>query len=145
MMARGFADGPDLWDLWRGGEKVGAVALLGQSRVTWHHFHAKIKTCSRLQGSHRSMIVLDDEGHHRIVEMMWEIIYVDGSVNEFEDNMIWRAADLLGVPSRQRIELRQRIAADGAALAPMKCSATVKVQGGRSPYSGEVGSPSTVR
>jgi uncharacterized tellurite resistance protein B-like protein len=49
---------------------------------------------------------------------MWEIVYADGSVNEFEDNVIWRAADLLGVSSRQRIELRRRIAADRAALAP---------------------------
>jgi uncharacterized tellurite resistance protein B-like protein len=61
--------------------------------------------------------VLDDEGRRRIVRMMWEIIYVDGGVNEFEDNIIWRAADLLGVSSRQRIELRQRIAADVATLA----------------------------
>jgi len=45
------------------------------------------------------------------------IVYVDESVNEFESNIIWRAADLLGVSSRQRIELRQRIAADRAALA----------------------------
>jgi uncharacterized tellurite resistance protein B-like protein len=49
--------------------------------------------------------------------MMWEVVYVDESVNEFESNIIWRAADLLGVSSRQRIELRQRIAADRAALA----------------------------
>ena len=54
---------------------------------------------------------LDDEGRRLIVKMMWEIVYVDGSVNEFEDNIIWRAADLLGVSSRQRIELRQRISA----------------------------------
>ena len=61
--------------------------------------------------------VLDDEGRRRIVKMMWEVVYVDESVNEFESNIIWRAADLLGVSSRQRIELRQRIAADRAALA----------------------------
>ena len=61
--------------------------------------------------------VLDDEGRRRIVKMMWEVVYVDESVNEFESNIIWRAADLLGVSSRQRIELRQRIAADRVALA----------------------------
>lgn len=61
--------------------------------------------------------VLDDEGRRRIVKMMWEVVYVDESVNEFESNIIWRAADLLGVSSRQRIELRQRIAADRAAPA----------------------------
>jgi uncharacterized tellurite resistance protein B-like protein len=60
---------------------------------------------------------IDDEGRRQIVKMMWEIIYVDGSANEFENNIIWRAADLLGVSSRQRIELRQRVAADRAASA----------------------------
>ncbi|MGB8639985.1 MAG: hypothetical protein WCD30_17895, partial [Pseudolabrys sp.] len=33
-------------------------------------------------------------------------------VNEFESNIIWRTADLLGVSSRQRIELRQQVAVD---------------------------------
>lgn len=59
---------------------------------------------------------LDDEGRCRIVKMMWEIVYADGSVNEFEDNIIWRVADLLGVSSRQRVELRQQIATRRAAL-----------------------------
>jgi uncharacterized tellurite resistance protein B-like protein len=53
---------------------------------------------------------LDEYGRRRIVEMMWEIAYADGQVTEFEDNLIWRAADLLGVSSRDRIELRQRVA-----------------------------------
>jgi uncharacterized tellurite resistance protein B-like protein len=43
--------------------------------------------------------------------MMWEIAYADNRVSEFEDNLIWRAADLLGVPSRTRVELRQQVAA----------------------------------
>jgi len=63
--------------------------------------------------------VLDDEGRRRVVIMMWEVAYVDESMNEVASNIIWRVADLLGVPSRQRIELRQRIAADRAALAPV--------------------------
>ncbi len=54
--------------------------------------------------------VLDEEGRARIVEMMWEIVYADGRRDELEDNLLWRAADLLGVSSRERIELRQRIA-----------------------------------
>jgi uncharacterized tellurite resistance protein B-like protein len=53
---------------------------------------------------------LDDEGRQRIVEMMWEIIYADGRLNEFEDNLVWRAADLLNVSSRDRVEIRQRVA-----------------------------------
>jgi uncharacterized tellurite resistance protein B-like protein len=53
---------------------------------------------------------LDEEGRARIIEMMWEIVYADGQRDELEDNLLWRAADLLGVSQRQRIELRQRIA-----------------------------------
>jgi uncharacterized tellurite resistance protein B-like protein len=54
---------------------------------------------------------LDEEGRRRVVEMMWEIVFADGRVSEFEDNLLWRAADLLGVSSRERIELRQLVAA----------------------------------
>jgi uncharacterized tellurite resistance protein B-like protein len=53
---------------------------------------------------------LDEAGRRRIVEMMWEIVYADGRVTEFEDNLLWRAADLLGISSRDRIELRHQVA-----------------------------------
>jgi uncharacterized tellurite resistance protein B-like protein len=53
---------------------------------------------------------LDEEGRAKIIEMMWEIVYADGQRDELEDNLLWRAADLLGVSPRERIELRQRIA-----------------------------------
>jgi uncharacterized tellurite resistance protein B-like protein len=58
--------------------------------------------------------LLDDSGRQHVVEMMWQIAHADGRVTEFEDNLIWRAADLLHVPSRARIALRQRVAAGGA-------------------------------
>jgi len=61
--------------------------------------------------------VLDDEGRYQTVRMMWEIVYADGKPNEFEANTIWRAADLLGVSSRERVALRQLVLADKAALA----------------------------
>jgi hypothetical protein len=41
---------------------------------------------------------------------MWELVYADGQVSAFEDNVVWRAADLLGVSSRDRIDLKHRIA-----------------------------------
>jgi uncharacterized tellurite resistance protein B-like protein len=53
---------------------------------------------------------LDDAGRARLVEMMWQIVYADGAVTEFEDNLIWRAADLLHVSRDQRIALRTRVA-----------------------------------
>jgi uncharacterized tellurite resistance protein B-like protein len=54
--------------------------------------------------------VLDEEGRAKVVEMMWEIVYADGARDELEDNLLWRAADLLGVSQGERIALRQRIA-----------------------------------
>jgi uncharacterized tellurite resistance protein B-like protein len=53
---------------------------------------------------------VDEAGRLRIVEMMWELVYADGQANEFEDNVVWRAADLLGVSSRDRIDLKHRVA-----------------------------------
>jgi len=41
-----------------------------------------------------------------MVEIMWEIIYCNGRGTEFESNLIWRAADLLGISSRERIAAR---------------------------------------
>ena len=66
---------------------------------------------------------LDDEGRHRIIAMMWEVVFADGEVSEFEENVVWRVAELLGVPNRDRIALRQQAAdepADEPAEGPMK-------------------------
>jgi uncharacterized tellurite resistance protein B-like protein len=83
------------------------AAAADRSAVDLYHFTRQLND------------VLDEEGRQRIVKMMWQIIYADERVNEFESNIIWRTADLLGVSSRQRIELRQRVAADKAALNPV--------------------------
>ena len=40
-------------------------------------------------------------GRQQVIEMMWQIAHADGRVTEFEDNLIWRAADLLHVPRRR--------------------------------------------
>lgn len=52
---------------------------------------------------------LDELGRARMVEMMWQIVFADGRMTEFEDNLIWRAADLLGVSQNERIALRERV------------------------------------
>ena len=56
---------------------------------------------------------LDESGRQQIIEMMWQIAHADGRVTEFEDNLIWRSADLLHVPSQARIALRRRVAESG--------------------------------
>jgi uncharacterized tellurite resistance protein B-like protein len=60
---------------------------------------------------------LDDKGRHQVIQLMWEMAYVEGRLNGFVANVIWRTADLLGVPSRQRVEIRQQIAAERLILA----------------------------
>jgi uncharacterized tellurite resistance protein B-like protein len=52
---------------------------------------------------------LDEEGRLRIVEMMFEVAYADGGLSEFEDNLVWRAAELLNVGSRDRIRIRREV------------------------------------
>jgi uncharacterized tellurite resistance protein B-like protein len=54
---------------------------------------------------------VDETGRLRIIEMMWELVYADGKVTEFEDNVVWRAAELLGISARDRIDLKHRVAA----------------------------------
>jgi uncharacterized tellurite resistance protein B-like protein len=56
----------------------------------------------------------DEADRERIVEMMWRLVYADGALHEFEDNVIWRVAELLGVDPKARIRLKQA-ARSGAA------------------------------
>ena len=77
---------------------IASATLVEGEAVDLYHFTSVI------------MRSVDEEGRLRIVEMMWEVVYADGQVSEFEDNVVWRAADLLGVSSRDRIELKHRVA-----------------------------------
>jgi uncharacterized tellurite resistance protein B-like protein len=54
---------------------------------------------------------LDQDGRKRIIEMLWEIVMADGVVHEFEANLVWRTAELLGISTRDRVLLRQQVAA----------------------------------
>ena len=55
-----------------------------------------------------------DKARRRVVEMMFEVAYSDGALSEFEDNVVWRAAELMHVSSRERVTIR-RDARKGAA------------------------------
>jgi uncharacterized tellurite resistance protein B-like protein len=84
---------------------IASATLVEGEAVDLYHFTSVI------------MRSVDEEGRLRIVEMMWELVYADGQVTEFEDNVVWRAADLLAVSSRDRIDLKHRVAARIAAPA----------------------------
>ena len=54
---------------------------------------------------------LDQDGRKRIVEMLWEVVMADGVVDEFESNLVWRVAELIGVSTRDRVVLRKMVEA----------------------------------
>ena len=78
---------------------IASATLVEGEAVDLYHFTSVI------------MREVNEAGRLKIVEMMWELVYADGQVTEFEDNVVWRAADLLAVSSRDRIELKHRVAA----------------------------------
>lgn len=61
---------------------------------------------------------LDEEGRRQVVGMLWEMAYADGDIHEFEENVIWRVAELLGVSTRDRVALRQSAKEAGAQVKP---------------------------
>jgi uncharacterized tellurite resistance protein B-like protein len=79
-------------------ELIDAAVAADHDAVDFYHF------------THTLMRTLDASGRQRIVEMMWQLVYADHHVTEFEENVMWRVADLLGVSARQRIELKERVA-----------------------------------
>jgi uncharacterized tellurite resistance protein B-like protein len=87
-------------------QMIASATLIEGEAVDLYHFTSVI------------MREVDEKGRLRIVEMMWELVYADNQVSEFEDNVVWRAADLLAVSSRDRIDLKHRVAERRAAAGP---------------------------
>ncbi|MET0221620.1 MAG: TerB family tellurite resistance protein [Tardiphaga sp.] len=84
---------------------ITAATLVEGEAVDLYHFTSVI------------MRVVDEPGRIRLIEMMWELVYADGKVSEFEENVVWRAADLLAVSARDRMELKHRVAEKAAVSA----------------------------
>ena len=53
---------------------------------------------------------LDHAGRLKVIEMMWEMAYADGKLDELEETTLWRVAELMGVSTRERVGLRQKVA-----------------------------------
>jgi uncharacterized tellurite resistance protein B-like protein len=41
-----------------------------------------------------------------LIAMMWRVVFADGKLAPLEDNLIWRTAELLAVPTRDRMQLK---------------------------------------
>lgn len=46
-----------------------------------------------------------------IIRLMWEVAAADGEIHEYESNLVWRTAELIGVSTRDRVRLRQEVLA----------------------------------
>ncbi|MCE1235421.1 MAG: TerB family tellurite resistance protein [Hyphomicrobiales bacterium] len=49
-----------------------------------------------------------------IVSSLWRLAFTDGDVHEFEDNVVWRIAELLGIEAHERTALRKEVEAAAA-------------------------------
>ena len=81
-------------------ELIGVAVTADHEAIDFYHFTSLLNRA------------LNEAGRQRIVEMMWEMAYADGRVSEFEENVMWRVSDLLGVSARERIELRRQVAGE---------------------------------
>lgn len=53
---------------------------------------------------------LSVEQRIRVVENLWEMVFADGRSHEFEENLVWRVAELLSVSREDRIAKRRDVA-----------------------------------
>ena len=52
---------------------------------------------------------MDESERRALIEDLWEMVFADGEIHEFEDNVVWRVAELIGIQSRERMLLKQRV------------------------------------
>ncbi len=52
---------------------------------------------------------LDQEGRIAVIELIWEVVLADDVIDEFEANLVWRVAELIGVSTRDRVRLKQKV------------------------------------
>lgn len=67
-----------------------AVDLYGHTRILTEH--------------------LDAQGRGDMVEMLWEIVLSDETIDDFEANLVWRVSELLHISTRERVILRKKVA-----------------------------------
>ncbi len=51
---------------------------------------------------------LDHDGRIELMEMLWQVVYADGQVHDYEANLVRRVAGLLHVPDKEAGEARKK-------------------------------------
>jgi uncharacterized tellurite resistance protein B-like protein len=69
-----------------------------------------VEQSSQLFGFTRQAVAqLDHDGRIRLIEMLWQVVYSDGIVHDFETSLMRRIAGLLHVSDRETAQARQRV------------------------------------
>jgi uncharacterized tellurite resistance protein B-like protein len=53
---------------------------------------------------------LSEDERIRVIEDLWKVVYADGKSHEFEENLVWRVAELIGVHRQDRIAKKLAVA-----------------------------------
>jgi uncharacterized tellurite resistance protein B-like protein len=73
------------------------------------------READRSVGLHRYVTLLNQnltaEERVRVIEMLWEVVYADGRLDDYEANLMRRVGGLLGVSDFERGEARKRVLA----------------------------------
>ena len=73
------------------------------------------RQAERAVGLHRFLTILnrdlDAVAKIRLIEMLWEVVYADGRLDDYEANLMRRVGGLLGVSDFERGEARKRVLA----------------------------------
>jgi len=43
----------------------------------------------------------------KIIKMMWQIIVTDDNFDPYENNLVWRVAELIGISTRERVQIKK--------------------------------------
>jgi uncharacterized tellurite resistance protein B-like protein len=78
---------------------VGEAEQMAQASVQWHGFTSAIKDG------------FDHAERVHLVEMLWEVVYADGQLHDYEASLLRRVTGLLYVSDRESGEARKRVLA----------------------------------
>jgi uncharacterized tellurite resistance protein B-like protein len=78
---------------------VGEAEQMARASVQWHGFTSAIKDG------------FDHAERVQLVEMLWEVVYADGRLHDYEASLLRRVTGLLYVSDRESGEARKRVLA----------------------------------
>jgi uncharacterized tellurite resistance protein B-like protein len=80
-------------------ELVGEAEQMAAASVEWHGFTRAIKDG------------FDHPERIQLIEMLWEVVYADGELHDYEASLLRRVSGLLYVGDRESGEARKRVLA----------------------------------